>query len=325
MNAWTRRAAAALSCAVVAAFAAGAVAQEWPAAKPIRLIVPFPPGGGTDNTARAVANGISPALGQTIVIENRGGAGGTIGSDVVAKAEPDGYTIGIATSSTHPAAVVLQKTVPYDPLAHFAPISLIGTTPYILVVSQEMPATSLKAFLDHAKAHPGKVSYAHVGTGTLGYLLTRQFEVLTGISMLGVAYRGAAQAYPDVVSGRVPVFLDNPTGSAGLVKDGRLRALAVTSKSAVLPDVPTFAEAGVPGFTTNFWYGYVAPAGTPRPIVERIQREIARYVHSEAGKADLLAKDITPVGSTPEAFRQQIADDIARWKQLAEKIDLKPE
>jgi tripartite-type tricarboxylate transporter receptor subunit TctC len=323
MAALTRVLAAAI-CVAGVAFAGASDAQEWPT-KPIRLIVPFPAGGGTDTVARTIANGITEGLGQPIVVENRGGAGGMLGSDIVAKAAPDGYTIGIATSSTHPAAVVLQKEVPYDPVKGFAPITLIGTTPYILVASPEFPAKTLSEFIAQVKANPGKISYASVGVTTLGYLLTEQFKLMAGIDMLHVAYRGASQAYPDVIANRVSAFLDNPTGSAGLVKDGRLRAYAVTEKSAALPDVPTFADGGVPGFDAVFWYGYVAPPNTPRPIVERIQREVAKFVTSPTGQADLASKDIRPVASTPDAFAQTIASDVATFRDLANKIGLKPE
>ena len=323
MLASTIRASAAF-CIAAGLLAAPAQAQDWPT-KPIRLIVPFPAGGGTDNVARTIANGITEALGQPIVVENRGGAGGTLGADVVAKAAPDGYTIGIATSSTHPAAVVLQKDVPYDPVRNFAPITLIGTTPYILVASPEFPAKTLREFVAHVKANPGKVSYASVGVTTLGYLLTEQFKQIAGIDMLHVPYRGASQAYPDVISNRVSAFLDNPTGSAGLVKDGRLRAFAVTQKSAVLPEVPSFADAGVAGFDAVFWYGYVAPANTPLAIVERIQREVAKFVSSPAGKADLASKDINGIASTPDDFARTIAADVANFRALAEKAGVKPE
>jgi tripartite-type tricarboxylate transporter receptor subunit TctC len=301
-----------------------AQAQDWPV-RPVRLIVPFPPGGGTDLVARTVANHLQQALGQPIVVDNRSGAGGTIGSDVVSKATPDGYTIGIATSSTLPAAVILQKGVPYDPVDGFAQITKIGTTPYILVSGNDVPARTLSAFVAYVKANPGKVSYASVGVTTLGYLLTEQFKIVAGINMLHVPYRGAAQAYPDLVANRVNAFLDNPTGSAGLVKGGQLRAYAATARSAVLPDVPTFAEAGVSGFDTVFWYGLVAPPNTPRPIIDRIQREVARYVHSPEGRAELLAKDVTPVGDTPEAFKAAIAADIAAWRVLTDRLGIKPE
>lgn len=309
---------------LAAAVALPAAADEYPS-RPIRLVVPFPAGGGTDVVARIVANGISPALGQPVVVENRGGAGGTVGSDVVAKAAPDGYTIGIATSSTHPASVVLRKNVPYDPVAGFAPIGLIGTTPYILVASLKVPAKNLKEFIAYTKANPGKVNYASVGVSTLGYLLSEQLKILTGMDLTHVAYRGASAAYPDVISNNVSAFLDNPTGSAGLVRDGQLRAYAVTAKSSTLPDVPTFAEAGVPGFDTVFWYGYVAPAGTPKPVVDRLSKAMRDFILSDKGRAELQSKDLTPVGSTPDAFAATISGDLARWKALADRLGIQPE
>ena len=299
-------------------------AEDWPT-RPVRLIVPFPAGGGTDNVARIVAKHLEQVLGQPIVVDNRGGAGGAIGSDAVAKAAPDGYTLGIATSSTLPAAVVLQKGVPYDPVDGFAQISRIGTTPYILVSGNDVPAKTLSEFIAYVKANPGKVSYASVGVTTLGYLLTEQFKILAGVNMLHVPYRGAAQAYPDLIANRVQAFLDNPTGSAGFVKDGKMRAYAVTARSAVLPDIPTFAEAGVNGFDTVFWYGLVAPPDTPRPIIDRIQRAVAQYVQSSDGRAELLAKDVTPLGDTPEAFKASIAADTAAWRKLADRLGIKPE
>ncbi|BBK35111.1 hypothetical protein STAQ_01890 [Allostella sp. ATCC 35155] len=304
--------------------AAPAAADTYPS-KPIRLVVPFPAGGGTDVVARIVANGIQPALGQTVVVENRGGAGGTVGADVVAKAAPDGYTIGIATSSTHPASVVLRKNVPYDPVKNFAPIGKIGTTPYMLISGLEVPAKTLSEYIAWTKANPGKANYASVGVSTLGYLLSEQLKIVTGMDLTHIAYRGASQAYPDLISNNIQGFLDNPTGSAGLVRDGKLRAYAVTAKSAVLPDVPTFAEAGVKGFDTTFWYGYVAPAGTPPAIVERLSKAVADFVRSPAGRAELGAKDVTAVGSTPAEFAETIRSDRARWQALADRLGIKPE
>lgn len=305
--------------------AAPAMAQSWPD-RPVRLVVPFPPGGGTDVVARIVAQRLSEALGQPVVAENRPGAGGTIGSDAVAKAAPDGYTISIATSSTHPAAVVLQKGVPYDPVAGFAAITLIGTTPYILVGGPAAPGATLREFLDHVRAHPGQVNYASVGSTTLGYLLTRQLELLTGTQMVHVPYRGSSQVYPDLINGTVAVLLDNPTGSAALVREGRLKGFAVTVPSAALPEVPSFAAAGVQGFDTPFWYGLVAPAGTPAPVAARIQSALARhFLGSPAGREELTSRDVTPVFSEPAAFARTIAEDLARWKALADRLDIRPE
>jgi tripartite-type tricarboxylate transporter receptor subunit TctC len=301
-----------------------AAADDWPN-KPVKLIVPFPAGGGTDVVSRIVANALGEALGQPVVVDNRGGAGGTLGSDLVAKAAPDGYTIGMATSSTHPAAVVLQKGVPYDPVKSFAAITMVGTTPYILVASEAVPARTLPEFLAHARANPGQLNYASVGVTTLGYLLTEQLKILTGTDIVHIPYKGSGQVYPDLIENRVSVLLDNPTGAAGHVKSGRLRAYAVTQPSSVLPEVPTFAQLGVTGFDTIFWYGLVAPAGTPPAIVARIRTEIARFAQSAQGRADLLAKDVQPVADTPEQFAATITADIARWRQLADRLGVQPE
>lgn len=311
-------------CAIAAAPTA-APASSWPE-RPVRVVVPFPPGGGTDVVARTVTNRLSVALGQPFVIENRPGAGGTIGSDAVAKSAPDGYTLGVATSSTHPAAVALLRNVPYDPVRSFTAVTLIGSTPYILVGGPAAQGTTLEEVLAHARANPGVVNYASVGTTTLGYLLTRQLELLTGVRMTHVPYRGSAQAYPDLINGTVALLLDNPTGSAGLVREGRLRAFAVTRPSAVLPEVPTFERLGVRGFDAAFWYGLVAPPGTPEPIVRRVQAEVARhFTRTAEGRAELTSKDVTPEASAPEAFARTIAEDTARWRALAERLGIQPE
>ena len=310
--------------ALAAAFAVPALGQTWPD-RPIKLIVPFPPGGGTDVVTRVVANGIGNSLGQPIVIENKGGAGGTLGNDLVAKAAPDGYTIGTATSSTLPASVILRKDVPYDPAKSFAPITLIGTTPYVLVGSMELKPTTFPELVAFTKANAGKVNYASVGVTTLGYLLSEQLKLLTGIDMTHIPYRGASAAYPDVISNQVSLFLDNPTVSAGRLRDGKLRAYSINGKSAALPSGPTFDQLGVKDFDTQFWYGLIAPAGTPRPIVEKIQKAVADFVASPAGKAELESKDVTPVGSTPDAFAALVATDMTRLKALADKIGVKPE
>lgn len=313
---------------VLAALVAAAPAFAQPAwpERPVRVVVPFPPGGGTDVVARTVTNRLATAFGQPFVVENRPGAGGTIGSDAVARSAPDGYTLGIATSSTHPAAVALLRNVPYDPSASFAAVTMVGSTPYILVGGPAARGTSLAEFLANARAHPGAINYASVGTTTLGYLLTRQFETLANIRMTHVPYRGSAQVYPDLINGTVAVLLDNPTGSAGLIREGRLRAYAVTQPSSALPDVPTFESLGVRGFDTAFWYGLVAPAGTPPAIAQRIQQEVARYFTGTAeGRAELTSKDVTPVASTPEAFGRTIAEDMARWRDLAQRLGIQPE
>ena len=265
------------------------VSAPWPE-KSIKLIVPFPPGGGTDIVARTIAAQLSTRLGQTVVVENRPGAGGTIGANAVAMSEPDGYTIGIATSSTHPAAVVLRNDLPYNPLQSFAPITQIGSTAYVLVASPELPAKNLEAFIDYAKKNPGKLNFANVGASTLGYLVSLQFEALTGIKLAHITY-------------------------------------GVTIATPELKDVPLFSQAGkghgLQAFNTSFWYGLVAPAATPRAIVERIQQEVAKYVQSDSGKVELAAFSLEPVGSTPEQFAERIRLDTEKFKALALQVELK--
>ncbi len=296
--------------------------DTWPN-RPIRCIVPFPAGGGTDIAARLATRRLSEALGQPIVIENRPGAGGTIGGAAVARAAPDGYTIGVATTSTHPVATVLQRDVPYDPVTSFTAITLLGTTPYVLVAGRAVAARNLAEFLADARAR--QVSYASVGVTTLGYLLTRQFELLTGISMHHVPYRGSSQVYPDLLNGTVGVLLDNPPASAAMVRDGQLKAFAVTQRSNLLPDVPTFESLGVAGFDAVFWYGLVAPAGLPPAIAARMQQALAAHFLTDAGRAEMRATDIEPVMSAPAAFAAQIAADSARWRALAQRLDIRPE
>ena len=305
-----------------------ALAQAWPT-RPLKIIVPFPPGGGTDLVARSVAARLSDALGQPVVAENRPGAGGTIGADAVAKATPDGYTIGIATSSTHPASVVTQKNVPYDPLRSFAPITMIGSTSYVLLASPALPAATIAELVSYAKANPGKLNFANVGASTLGYLVSLQLKALTGTQMLDVSYKGSSQIYPDLMSGQVSVFFDNPGASTPLVNSGRLKAYGVTTPTPSMPGVPLFSQAGasvgLKDFDPAFWYGLVAPAGTPRAIVDRIQAETARYVQSAEGRKEFAARSLEPVGSTPDQFGAVIQKDIERFTALAKQLNLQPQ
>jgi len=298
--------------------------DAWPS-RPIRCIVPLPPGGGTDTVARLVMRRLSEELGATIVIENRPGAGGTIGSEAVARAAPDGYTFGIATTSSHPVSTIFRRDVPYDPVTSFTPVTLLGTTPYVLIGGSAARAQDLAGFLAYARAHPGQVNYASVGTTTLGYLLTRHFEQLTGLSMAHVPYRGSSQAYPDLMNGTVAVLLDNPPGSAALVRDGKLTAFAVTRPSAMLPDVPTFESLGVQGFDALFWYGLVAPAGLPPQIATRIRDALAKQFLVDPGAAELRALDVEPVMSTPDAFGRTLAEDARTWRETAERLGIGPE
>ena len=310
--------------AATLAFPTIARAQAWPT-RPIRCIVPLPPGGGTDAIARRVMQRLSEALGVPVVVENKAGAGGTIGSEVVAQAAPDGYTLGIATASSHAAAPVFRKDLPYDPVKSFSAITMLGTTPYILIGGPVAGARDLPGFIAAAKAKPGTVSCASVGVSTLGYLLTKQFELIAGLQMVDVPYKGLALAYPDLMNGTVAVMLDNPSGSAGLVRDGRLTGFAVTQHSATLPDVQTFESLGVKGFDGVFWYGVVAPAGLPPEIAQRIQRVLAEGFLADPGRAALRAMDVEPVMSTPESFTRTMAQQTRDLRALADRLGIKPE
>ena len=296
---------------------------SWPS-KPIRCIVPLPPGGGTDAIARRAMQRLSEALGVPVVVENRAGAGGTLGSDVVAKAEPDGYTIGIATASSHSAAPVFRKDLTYDPVKSFTAITMLGTTPYILIGGPAAGASDLPGFIAAAKAKPGKMNCASVGVSTLGYLLTKQFELLAGIEMVDVPYKGSALAYPELMNGTVAVMLDNPSGSAGLVREGRLTGFAVTRPSLVLPHVPTFESLGIKGFDAVFWYGIVGPAGLPDEIADRIQKVLADGFLTGEGRASLRAMDVEPVMSTPAVFAAAMAKQTLELKSLADRLGIKP-
>jgi tripartite-type tricarboxylate transporter receptor subunit TctC len=315
--------------AMALGFASGtALAQTWPT-QPIKLIVPFPPGGGTDGVARAVAQGLSAELGQPVVVENKAGAGGTIGANAVATAASDGYTIGLATSSTHPAAMVLQKNVPYHALKSFAPVTQIASTSYVLIGSPTLPASNLAELIAHSKANPGKLNFANVGTSTLGYLLTMQMKALSGTDIVDVSYKGSSQVYPDLMTNQVQLFLDNPGASTPLVASGKMKAFAVTTPTPSMPGVPLFSEAGktvgLQGFDSEFWYGLVAPAGTPRAIVERIQAATAKYVNSAEGKKAFAARSLEPVGTTPGQFAATIQKDIERFTALAKQFNIQPQ
>ena len=301
------------------ALAFPANAQSWPN-RPVRLIIPFPPGGGTDLASRSVASKISEAIGQPVVPENRPGAGGTIGADAVAKAAPDGYTIGTATSSTHPAAVALQKGVPYDPVKDFAPITQIASTSFVLLGSPTLPAGTFQELVAHAKANPGKLNIAHVGTTTLGYLMTLQLRALTGTEMQDIQYKGSAQVYPDLIGGQIQLFLDNPGASTPLVAAGKLKAFGVTTETPSMPGVPRFVDAGLPGYDEDFWYGLVAPAGTPKAIIDRIQQAVAAHVQSPEGRREYAARSLVPVGNTPEQFAAAIKSEMETFRALAARL-----
>lgn len=299
--------------------AASAWGQGYPS-KPIRLIVGYPPGGSGDFTTRLIADELARDLGATVIVENKAGAGGSIASEFVAKSAPDGYTL--LNQGNHAIAKNLYKNLGYDQ-KDFAPISRVAVGTTILVVNNDTPFKNLQDLVAYAKANPGKLNVANVGSSTLGYLMTLQFRALTGTEMQDIYYKGSSQVYPDLISGQVQLFLDNPGASTPLVNAGRLKAFGVTSATPSMPGVRLFSDSGLKGYDTEFWYGLVAPAGTPRAIVGRIQAEVARYVRSAEGRKEFAARSLEPVGSTPEQFAATIRSDMERFREFAARLGVK--
>lgn len=298
--------------------AAPALAQgNWAPDRPIRLVVPFAPGGSTDVTARLVAEAIGARLGQPVVVENRPGAGGNIGSEAVARATPDGTTLVMGTSSTHATNVSLYRSLPYQPLRDFAPVSQVAFIPNLLVVHPEVPARDLAALIALAKAQPGRLNFGNAGSGTSQHLSAAMIATKAGIEVTHVAYRGGAPAVTDLIGGKIQAMAAPLVEVVAHVRGGRLRALAVTTarRSSLLPEVPTVAET-IPGFEVALWNGIFAPAGTPPAAVARIAGEIAAVLRTEEMRGKLAEQGSEPVGSTPEAFAAFVAAEIPKWAEL---------
>jgi len=290
--------------------------------KPITVVVPFP-GGGTDLLIRTISTYLSKDLGQPVVIENRSGAGGTLGSALVAKARPDGYMIGMATTSTLAVAPSLYRNVPYDPLKDFEPIALIGTTPYVLVARPGLPAKSVKELVALARAQPGKLTYVSVGSGTLSHLIAEQFKSLAGIDLVHVPYKGSAPAQTDLLGGQVDLLFDNPVVLVQHVRAGKMRALALTRSDPLLPEVPLFSAQGVPALDAELWYGLVAPASTPEQIVARLHQALSKTLQRSDIQADLAAKGIAVTTGGREHFASVLKNDVAKWGQLVRRLGLR--
>jgi tripartite-type tricarboxylate transporter receptor subunit TctC len=317
------RAAALALC--LGAFAAPAFAQvgaTWPN-KPVRIVVPFAPGGTTDILARALAPELGKAFGQTFIIENKPGAGGNTGADLVAKSPPDGYTLLMGTVGTQAINPALYPKMPYDAVKDFMPITLFAGVPNVLVINPAKAAaykiTDAKSLIAYAKANPGKLNMASSGNGTSIHLSGELFKSMTGTYMLHFPYRGSGPALLDLIGGTMDVMFDNLPSALPQIKAGKLTALAVTSseRSAALPDVPTIAEAGpVKGYEASSWFGLLAPAGTPPDIVNRLQQETAKALATQALKERLVSQGAIPSGSTPAQFTQFIAAETKKWAQV---------
>jgi tripartite-type tricarboxylate transporter receptor subunit TctC len=301
---------------VSAAPAAAQVSQKWPE-RPIRFIVPFQPGSSSDTVARVVGQKLSERLGQQIVVENRVGASGNIGTEAVARAEPDGYTIGLANTSTHVIAASLSGNLTYDPVKDFAPVAMLGSSPFILSVYNGLAAKNIPELIALAKSKPQALSYASAGPATSAHLSGALFEKLAQVQLVHVPYRGSGQSVLDLVEGRVDMQFGTIPPTLALVRDGRMRALAVTGdkRSAVLPDVPTIAET-VPGYESSLWQAVVVPAATPAAIVQRLNEEIVSALGSPDVKATLEKHGIELEPSTPAQLAARIRADLGKWGEL---------
>jgi tripartite-type tricarboxylate transporter receptor subunit TctC len=300
--------------------AGDAFAQGYPA-KPIRIVVPFTPGGTTDVLARAIGQKLTASWTQPVVVDNRPGAAGNIGSEVVAKAAPDGYTLLMGTVSTHGINPGLYSKLPYDPVKDFAPVTLVAKVPNILVLHPSVPASSVTELIAHAKAKPGQLNFASSGNGTSIHLSGELFKTMAGVQMTHVPYKGSAPALTDLLGGQVSLMFDNMPTALPHVKAGRLKALAVTSakRSPAIPQLPTMAEAGLPGFEATSWFGVLAPAATPKEIVGKLNGEIVRILKTPEVRAQLSGQGAEPVGDTPEEFAAHIKAEMAKWAKVVKE------
>ena len=307
-------------------FAPAGQAQGAYPNKPIRLVVPFPAGGATDIFARAVSQKLGEKLNTTVVVDNKPGAGGTIGSDIAAKAVPDGYTLLLATTSTHSIGPSFGARLPYDAVNDFTPISHVGNAPSIMLVPNTSPAKTVKEWIDYAKQNPGKLNYASSGNGTVVHLGTEYFKAQTGTFLVHIPYRGTALSIPDLVSGKVDLLFDSLPSGLPHVKEGRLRALGITSakRSPLLPNLPAISET-VPGYETVTWFGLYGPKGMPADLVARINAGINQALQDPDVKERLARLGIDPVGGTPQQFAAMANADRAKWKKIITDRRISPE
>jgi tripartite-type tricarboxylate transporter receptor subunit TctC len=292
--------------------------------KPIRLIVPYPPGGGSDTISRAVARQLGENLKQQVVIDNRGGAGGNIGMEIAAKAPPDGHTIAFALTAQLAVNPALYKKIPYDPIKDFEPITLLATGPYVLVVHPSLPAKTLKELIALARARPGQITYASSGNGSGGHLASELLNSMTSVKMLHIPYKGGGPALVDLLAGNVQVLFSTWSSSKSHIESGRIRALAVsTDKRLSGVDIPTVAEAGVPGYDAGVWYAFLAPAGTPKSIISRLNTEIIKAANHPEAKQVLTRGSIELVGSTPEDLAKFMKSELAKWGRVVKESGMK--
>jgi tripartite-type tricarboxylate transporter receptor subunit TctC len=303
-----------------------AFAQSWPT-KPIRWISPWPAGGANDVFSRALAQKLTESLGQPVVVDNKAGAAGTIGSDLAAKSPGDGYTIVMGSSPTHAIAPSVYANLPYDPIRDFVPVTLVAVVPNVLIVHPSVPAKSVAELIAYAKANPGKINFASTGNGTSQHLSAELFKTMTGIDIVHVPYKGTAPALTELLSGTVQMAFENMPVLLPHIQAGKLRALAVTpaKRSAVLPDLPTVAEAGVPGYEAAVWFGVLVPAKTPRPIVDKLHEEIMKALETPNLKMRMASLGAEVVGLGPDQFASYLSQEIPKWAKVVKAAGVTPQ
>ncbi len=294
----------------------GAWAQGYPN-KPVRIIVPFPPGGATDIVTRLAAQKLTEAWGQSVVVENRSGAGGNIGGEAAAKSAPDGYTLFMTSGSIVTANQYIYKKMPFDPAKDLIPITNVASGPQVIVVNPSFPAKTLKEFIDAARARPGALNYGHAGIGTQTHLAAENFLYAANLNVTSIPYKGEGPAMTDLIANQINMVTANIAGAIGSVNQGKLRALAVTGKerSPQLPNIPTVAET-LPGFENIGWFGLMAPAGTPKEIVDKVYRDTAKVIDTTEMRARFYVLGMVPVGNTPEQFADAIREESVRWAKV---------
>lgn len=301
-------------------------AQSYPT-KPIRFIIPYPPGGGSDTIFRQFAQQLSERLGQQLVVDNRGGAGGALGMEAAARAEPDGYTIVAALTAQLAVNPALYKKLSYDPVKDFEPITLFADGPYLLVIHPSLPVKSVKEFIEYVRKNPGKVSYASAGNGSGAHLAGELLKSMAGIKMVHVPYKGGGPGLIGLLSGEVQLSFQTWASSQDHIKGGRIRALGVTTarRPETIPNIPTIAESGVPGYDTGVWYALLAPAGTPRAIIDRLNRETIAVLKTPEFSKRLTVQAISPIGSTPEELTKYIKSELEKYSKVVKESGMRIE
>jgi len=322
-----RRTALSLAAALAISTPQAVAAADAYPSKPIRFVVAFPPGGGTDIIARSIAQKLAERLAQQVVVDNRPGAGGNIGTDIVAKSAPDGYTMLMGSAGPLAINASLFASMPFDPVRDLAPVTLAASTPNVLVVHPSLRATTVKELIALAKAKPGEINFASSGHGTPAHLAGELFDSMAGVKMIHVPYKGAAPALADLLGGQVQIMFSTMPPALPHVKDGKLRALAVTSlkRSPAMPELPTVDEAALPGFEANTWHGVLVPAGTPVPIIARLNREIVAILHLPDVVERLSGQGAEAQGSTPEEFAAYIKSETLKWAKVVRESGAKAE